>query len=581
MHTESMKDGKTGLDDFLLSHSIEEFKELKKICLDHSIFKCNFPKKFSRDNGVQDDTSIVGPKTEIRAVATDPEIKDFDKRREIAEIIIKNLDRLGKFYKTNDGRCFYFYEVEKHLYEMEQRPFKQLVTDLFNLSNTETYFLFALDLTLSRIARHGELVEVQTLAFYDTRKDLLAVSDGAHGIWMHDSSGKWVHADNGKDGIIFLTEMESESWVPDFSNPGIGLTWLLERLNFSGNQLQVQDQRELFVLWLISLFFKGLHHTKPIPAFLGPQGSGKSTFCRFIGRLFLGPQFNVSGLRDDKEDSFIASITNRVFHAVDNADSRIKWLEDALARYATGETFRLRKLYSTNEEISYKARATLMLTSRDPHFRRADVSERLLPFQLSRLEEFRDEESLFSELYKMRPFILGDLLLQAAEAKIAVQSIPASKVGHRMADFASFGARIYKFRGKEQAWLEILNRLEKSQAEFASEGDSMIEVLKQCLDEGLGEEPIATGVLFKKCESIAKDQGFPFPRTPQAFGKKFWEMQRIIEIELKVKIVKDSSHAGKIEVSFIKIGDISSPLSPPSPVVVTEVTEETEFQEMK
>ena len=47
---------------------------------------------------------------------------------------------------------------------------------------------------------------------------------------------------------------------------------------------------------------------------MGPQGSGKSTACRLIGRFLLGEEFDVSGIRKEKEDAFIAAITNRVIH---------------------------------------------------------------------------------------------------------------------------------------------------------------------------------------------------------------------------------------------------------------------------
>ena len=82
----------------------------------------------------------------------------------------------------------------------------------------------------------------------------------------------------------------------------------------------------------------------------------------------MGKEFEVSGLRKEKEDAFVAAVTNRVLYAIDNADTRVDWLEDALARYATGEAFRFRRLYTTNEEVSYRPRAILMLTSRDPLF---------------------------------------------------------------------------------------------------------------------------------------------------------------------------------------------------------------------
>jgi hypothetical protein len=206
-----------------------------------------------------------------------------------------------------------------------------------------------------------------------------------------------------------------------------------------------------------------------------------------------------------------------------------------------------------------------MITSRDPHFRRADVAERLLPFYLARLQDFQDEDSFFADLYNMRPLILGDLLHMAGDAVEAIKATPSPKLPFRMADFAIFGWRIFKYMGRENIWIEILERLEKSQAEFASQGDSIIETLRRVYDEGI-EGPISTGDLYRKCKDLAESEDLPFPRTAQAFGKRFWENQHIIELELGVKILSNPSHGGKIEVIFKKVSDSPSPPSPPSPI---------------
>jgi ABC-type enterochelin transport system ATPase subunit len=56
--------------------------------------------------------------------------------------------------------------------------------------------------------------------------------------------------------------------------------------------------------------------TRLISAFLGGQGAGKSTAQRLTGRLLVGPRFEASDVCADREDAFIAAITNKVVYAI-------------------------------------------------------------------------------------------------------------------------------------------------------------------------------------------------------------------------------------------------------------------------
>ncbi len=524
---------KTGLDDYLQKHSAKEFVDLPT-------------------------SDANGPKEQIRLAANDGE-KVFDKRRNIAGIAQAAFESRGTFYRTIEGRGFFFDDHEKKLHDLEQKEFGRLLTYLTGLSSTEDYFRFVIDILQSHVTRNGKMVNVYTFASYNQASGELAVSDGGSHVWFY-KNGHWRRGSNGDNGAIFLTDPNSDPWAPEFSNEddGENLSWFLEQINFEGDDRHVLDQKALLRIWLVFLYFRSYFSIRPIPAFFGPKGSGKSTITRMIGRLHLGGEFNVTGLRADKEDAFVAGLTNSVFYVADNADSRIKWLEDGLARYATGETYRLRSLYSTNTLSSYKATAILMLTSRDPKFRRADVAERLLPFELKRFSSFREEPALFGELKKRRGRIIGDLMSLAAKAAEAIRTIPPPELSYRMADFAGFGWRIYKKRKTPRAWLGILERLEKAQTTFASEEDTVISIMRELLESGQLKSPLTTGAIFALARGIALRERIPFSNTAQGFGRKLRESERTIELELGYKIVQTSIHAGKVSIAFQKVRPISS-----------------------
>jgi hypothetical protein len=498
-------------------------------------------------------------------------VKTFDKHREVAGFVQDRLSSQGSFYRTQDSRLFYFCNGDRQLMDMEQNGFARFLTETFNLSSTEAVFKFVLNISQANVARRGILADIQTLSYYDPKTATVAVSNGGGGIWIRGSNKKWIEGNNGENGILFLTDPDNSSWSPEFGKEGESLRWLLELIPFSEEFLELEDAQTFLLVWLLHQFFPLLRRTRMIPAFLGPHGSGKTTTCRLIGRLLVGENFDVSGLRREKEDAFIAAMTNRVVHAVDNADTRIDWLEDALARYATGERYRLRRLYTTNEEISYFPRAILMLTSRDPHFHRPDVSERLLPFHLSRLEQFLDEERISQEMANKRGLIWGDILNHIGMAADALALGPAPGMPFRMADFAAFGWRILRIKGKEGEWLKAVKELDRSQMSFAAEGDGMISALGVLLEAEPEIGPISVAQLYTKSQEIAANQGFSIPRSVDGFGKKLTSQRRVIESELNVTYSEDRGHRRKRWITLKRKGSstIPSPSSPTSPKMET------------
>jgi hypothetical protein len=162
---------------------------------------------------------------------------------------------------------------------------------------------------------------VHTLAYYDPNSGTLAISDGTSGVWAREKGGRWEERHNGDDGIFFAVDDDATPWQPEFGNPK-ALRWFLDQLLFANHELSIEDSKTLTLVWLLQQFFPELRRTRLVPCFLGPQGSGKSTAARLIGRLIVGPRFDVTGIRRDKEDAFVAAVANRVVLGLDNADSR-------------------------------------------------------------------------------------------------------------------------------------------------------------------------------------------------------------------------------------------------------------------
>lgn len=488
---------------------------------------------------------------QIREVVLDRGTAPFDKRREIAGIIENALRERGSFLRTADGRVFFFSKDERKVLDVEQTEFRRTLTQISGLSVTENFFKFSLDVLQAKTSKTAPIAEVHTFSFYKAADGFLAVSDGTGGMWTRLRGGDWCEARNGDDGIFFLTEPETVPFVPEFQSDAAALQWYLSLFLFGQDTLSTDDARVLLSVFLFHQFFPPLRHTRVIPAFLGPQGSGKSTGERLIGRLLLGPDFEVSGLQRDREDAFVAALSNHVILGVDNADSRIPWLPDALALYATGQRFRLRRLYTTNEEATYSPRAILLLSSRDPQFNRPDVSERLLPFHFARPENYQAEHILFRDLDARRPEIIGAILQRVAQIADLLPVTEPTPLPFRMADFATFGFRVFKPSGKSEEWLALLKKVESVQASFAAEGDGVLAALRLLIEREGDIEDVAVGDLFKRVRRIGETESVPLPRTAQGFGRYLSTHKRVIELELGLQIA-EIRHGGGIRAVTLK-----------------------------
>jgi hypothetical protein len=479
----------------------------------------------------------------------------FDKRRNVAELVREDLEGVGRFLRTADGRAFFFLSSERRLYDLEQLPFCHLLVTRSGLSTTENVFRFVLDKLQASTSRESPLVEVHTLSHYDARTGVLTVSNGGGGVWRRERGGAWEAGANGEGGVLFFTETDAMPWEPDFSRDGLELRRYLQGFTFEDDGLTAEEQRVLLLILLLHQFFPPLRRTRVIPAFLGPQGSGKTSAMRRVGHLFVGPRFDVTGIHRDREDAFVAAVSNRTVVALDNADSRIPWLEDSLATYATGLRYRLRRLYTTNEEVAYEPRAVLMISSRDPQFNRPDVAERLLPFHCDRPARYQPEHLLVSELGTARGAVMGALLTRAAAVADALAGFTPPAIRFRMADFAAFGAGVFAATGQAEPWPVLLAKLERSQVTFASDGDGLIEALRVLLERAGGRiGPMPIGNLFMEVRAVAEPAGLPIPKTATGLGRRLTLSRRVLELELEVRLVEGRGHRRKRYVTLIPRG---------------------------
>jgi hypothetical protein len=275
------------------------------------------------------------------------------------------------------------------------------------------------------------------------------------------------------------------------------------------------------------LFFESLMRTKPILAFIGPKGSGKSITNRKVGMLMFAEHFDVMPLTNDQKD-FDAAITNSAFVAIDNADTKRDWLEDRLATVATGGSIKKRDYYTTNTLVEIPAHCFLAITSRTPHFRRDDVADRLLIMKVERYETFRAEKALLDEVLQNRDRIMSEVvrhLQRVVQALQAEQEADDSGI-FRMADFAAFAMKVARHAGIETQMKAIFEKLTSEQSAFALEGDPIFELLRTWASQNQGREVTNKDLCTELTEVAEKTKvEFPYKGKVRAFAQRMSQLR--------------------------------------------------------
>jgi hypothetical protein len=257
-----------------------------------------------------------------------------------------------------------------------------------------------------------------------------------------------------------------------------------------------------------------------------------------LGVALFGEAFEVLSPSSDEKD-IIAGVSNRFLVVLDNLDQRSSFIDDLLARMATGIAISRRKLYTDNVEIRIVPRAHLAVTSMQPMFNREDVADRLLIFRFRRFEgtSFKDEGQLVSEILSKRTAIMTGLVmsLQAALRNLERRKHLFRSTTFRMANIAILLTRICDRPTFMQA---ILEKMGLEQTKFAGEGHPLTELLCKWLvsDPSRPERWHTTGDLFFELQQFARSNRVSFAyRSARSLGMVLVNQRRQLELRLVVE----------------------------------------------
>ena len=450
--------------------------------------------------------------------------RDFEINHEVAKTVRADLSDRGRFY-WNDQGSYFFDEMDHRLIALDRdNQDCALLLSKYGVNRTEGLYRYLVEDLWINARTIGNRAPVHRHTFYDKENSAVHIYNHDNRIYRIDQKSIDL-VNNGSEGVLFLSDSMAEPFIigrPDYRTSPLD-KFILSQVNFAEDCLSPDERRLLLTIWIYSLFFESIMPSKPILAFVGEKGSGKSVTLQKIGMLLFGGGFNVIPLPNKVED-FDTAVTNSSFVAIDNADSRSKWLEDRLAIVATGGTIEKRMLYTTNTVAKHPVHCFLSITSRTPHFKRDDVADRLLIMKVSRYNSFKAPEKVLSEVIDHRNDIMTEIAYQIQEILHALQSDnhDCDADSFRMADFGEFALRIAHYCGMADQVRQILKKTTTEQSAFTLEGDPIYEYLEEWVNNNQGKEVTSAelcGELTRMAEK--KNTKFPYADNGRGFAQKF------------------------------------------------------------
>jgi len=191
-------------------------------------------------------------------------------------------------------------------------------------------------------------------------------------------------------------------------------------------------ERPLFAGWLCTCLYP--HGPYPLATLVGPPGSAKTATARVATDIVDATVVTGAAGAESLVDLMIAA-QNRHLIVFDNVSKLEQWLQDGCCRLSTGGALTRRRLYSDGEEVVFRAKRPVLITSVGDVITAPDLLDRTLRFELPALTQRLPEAELNAQFALVRGRITGVLLDGVASI---VRNIGSTSIADlpRLADFA-------------------------------------------------------------------------------------------------------------------------------------------------
>ena len=436
--------------------------------------------------------------------------KGYILKSAVTDLLLSEIQEKGTIYFSNN--CYYlFMKNEKLIIQVteDSRSLKNYLTKN-GINAAEGLYRYVLQELIAYCFDNAKNVDIHRFAYFDKENFVLYLYRTLTSLLKIDENSI-TEVDNGYNEVLFteIPEYKPFKIVDVDINEDYFKEYFLDEIITLDKANGSMDYKKLIEIWFYSLFFESIMPTKPLLAFIGEKGSGKTSVIRRMGKILYGKKFNVSPFTSDYKD-INAMITNNHLLAIDNLDSPTTNINDTLARVATGQVIKVRDYYTTNKQVDFEVHCYIALTSMKPHFTRDDVADRLICIFLHRFEDFGSENKQIDCTDKNRDRIMSYVLLrlQRIIKKLKENNNKFFKTKSRMGDFAEFALKIAENEEEQESLLKQFEALSRQQSDFATKEDIIYLILNEIVGKQSNKkEEYSSTELYKRFKDCAVELG--------------------------------------------------------------------------
>ena len=416
---------------------------------------------------------------EIVSILTNGKLTPTDQRTQIANAVVKALAGRGRFFFHAERKDFdsamFFDGKRRQLLRIHADAFLAWLAEWLAVNRADSVFKYIFAQVETEALNTERSIAILPESFWASRSGAVYLSNG-DGRMAKITANDVQLVDNGTDGVLFAAGNTLAPWtlaepIDPFETCSV----------FSAANCTAKHGLDLLRLWILSLATNPA--SKPPLCLAGDVGSGKTRLAKGIAELY-GLPFVANKVEDFGEDSFWASLDGGGLFTLDNADTRNKWLPDAVASAATDGCSQRRKLYTDAERVTLRARAWLCMTTANPTFASdSGLADRLLLVRMNRRTDETSDASLSTEIRGHRDAGLSFIARTLATALADTMPTPG-KLNQRHPDFAVLAVRIGRATGREAESVHALKSAEHDKSLFCLENDGIATALLACLASG-------------------------------------------------------------------------------------------------